>query len=733
MSLSCSKCNKVFGYHWNLKTHENKCSIIVQNENNNLIKCPDSKCEYSFTSYALLRKHVEDFHSVVLNKEQHCFKTLNEFMEWKQKIEKECVCSYVSKATARLKKGKRTYYYCHRSGYFKTKSQGIRRIKSQGSNKIDSTCTSSMVVTEDTNGISVNYCSTHFGHGSNLGRCRLTADERAMIAGSDVNLKNCRGVTFSKILDDVRNNVHSIYDVTTLISKRDLRNVERDFNLVEGKDHSSDFVSVCIWIERMNNLSEEENPIIYSCLENEDLFLIIATKFQLEMLQKFGNEKICVDSTHSTTEYDLLLTSLVIVDEFGNAFPCCFCFTKKKDTKTWTTFFTKVKEKTGIITTKTFMSDDDPSFYNAWRDVMGDTEHKLLCSWHVDQSWRKQVQAKIKGSYEKKTYVYKTLKILQHEPNTDDFEKLLTGICEELKNDEDTNEFHSYFQSNYLNRVEQWAYCHRRLCGINTNMYLESIHKTIKYFYLNGRKNKRMDQCINALLKFIRDKMFERFIKLSKNKYSAKEDNILASHNIVVKILDDVKIERVSETTWRIDSTTEKNLTYDVSKVQDICDTDNCKLKCRLCNICTHIFICECPDFIIRSNICKHIHLIVQSEKDFFQTVFTQPVEPIKNVDTLEKVLVNQENIEPIEKEKKLIIEKLMVSVGLLKSSDYSIEECTVLKHKVDSLLDTIRGKKRKLTDTTNCEPSNKKIEKQFRVVKKKTIGNFNLKHYHCT
>jgi len=45
-------------------------------------------------------------------------------------------------------------------------------------------------------------------------------------------------------------------------------------------------------------------------------------------------------------------------------------------------------------------------------------------------------------------------------------------------------------------------------------MYLESIHKTIKYFYLNGRKNKRMDQCINALLKFIRNNIFDRFIKL---------------------------------------------------------------------------------------------------------------------------------------------------------------------------------------------------------------------------
>jgi len=39
-------------------------------------------------------------------------------------------------------------------------------------------------VTEDAKGINVDYSSTHFGHGSNLGRCRLTADERSMIAGN---------------------------------------------------------------------------------------------------------------------------------------------------------------------------------------------------------------------------------------------------------------------------------------------------------------------------------------------------------------------------------------------------------------------------------------------------------------------------------------------------------------------------------------------------------------------
>lgn len=70
----------------------------------------------------------------------------------------------------------------------------------------------------------------------------------------------------------------------------------------------------------------------------------------------------------------------------------------------------------------------------------------------------------------------------------EDFENMLAGISDELRDDNDTKEFYHYFQCNYLNRVEQWAYCHRNLCGINTNMYLESIHKTIKYFYLNGKK-----------------------------------------------------------------------------------------------------------------------------------------------------------------------------------------------------------------------------------------------------
>lgn len=73
---------------------------------------------------------------------------------------------------------------------------------------------------------------------------------------------------------------------------------------------------------------------------------------------------------------------------------------------------------------------------------------------------------------------------------------------------------------------------------MNTNMFLESIHKTINYC-VKGRKHKRMDKCINDLLKFIRGKTFKRFIRLAKNKHSCKKDIIVYNHKLAVDELKD--------------------------------------------------------------------------------------------------------------------------------------------------------------------------------------------------
>lgn len=62
---------------------------------------------------------------------------------------------------------------------------------------------------------------------------------------------------------------------------------------------------------------------------------------------------------------------------------------------------------------------------------------------------------------------------------------MVESFLDELNYNVDAKEFGSYFEEWYMNRVAKWAYCLRKATGMNTNMYLESIYKSIKYFYFN--------------------------------------------------------------------------------------------------------------------------------------------------------------------------------------------------------------------------------------------------------
>jgi len=178
---------------------------------------------------------------------------------------------------------------------------------------------------------------------------------------------------------------------------------------------------VSLWVDEMRNLGED-SPIIYykaqdvddddnSCLEVKDFALIIMSKFQAQQIIKFGPDKICIDGTHGTNAYDFQLHTLMTVDEYGTGCPVAYCFSNRADEMIFKLFFSQIKSKVGVIKPEIFMSDDAPAYYNAWSIIMGDVPHRLLCTWHVDRNWRKKL-CKIKGGPEKKSLVYKTLRVL---------------------------------------------------------------------------------------------------------------------------------------------------------------------------------------------------------------------------------------------------------------------------------------------------------------------------------
>lgn len=282
-------------------------------------------------------------------------------------------CSSFVKATGDKGADKHiTYYYCNRSGYYNKKSQGKRQIKSQGTSKLNAYCTAAIVVTQVTKGdkeiIQARIYKTHYGHPSSLGHLRLQKCQRETVAS-----QLAQGITPQHILDKIRDNVHEKFEQIHLLTKIDIRNVERSFGLHGSERHKDDTTSVCLWVEEMKQ--SDNNPVFLykpqgesaEIMPEKDFLLALQTPFQAHILQSCGHNKVvCIDSTHGTNAYDFSLTTVVVVDEFGEGYPVAWCLSNKTDTTALTYFFKSIKAKAGIIIPKWLMTDDAKQFYNAW-------------------------------------------------------------------------------------------------------------------------------------------------------------------------------------------------------------------------------------------------------------------------------------------------------------------------------------------------------------------------------
>ncbi len=551
----------------------------------------------------------------------HSVYITTDFEKWKADYEAQS-CSWFVQGSG--KKGpagsETTYYYCNRSGYFHSEAVGKRHLKSQGSSKISAHCTAAVRVTRNTlntrksdETLHVTICHTHYGHSQALGHLRLPQADRLKIGG-----QLAQGVEFGRILDDIRDKVSGSFTRLHLVTRKDITNIERAFGLRGSEKHPNDAVSVSAWVEEMK-VKGTDNPVLLYKPQGEqqglchnlnitDFVLVLQTQLQRQMLKSFGpNRVVCADATHGTNSYDFQLISLLVVDEFGEGFPVAWCLSNRTDQILLTHFFRRVKETSGVIIPAWFMSDDAEQLFNAWISVMGPGPRKLLCVWHVDRAWR--FNLKLVNGKEAQATVYHTLRVLLEETDITKFEKLLKSAVEYFNQSETAEDFGKYFSQYYLQRKEEWASCYRKAATVNSNMYVESFHHVFKYMYLMGKVNKRVDKCVHTLLKFARDKAFERLVKLEKGKTTGRIQRIVNRH-LASKELNVELVLESSDVNWTVTSSSGERK-YCVTRETDKCPT-NCSLRCSDCGICVHTYCCNCPDSLINNTICKHVHLVAR-------------------------------------------------------------------------------------------------------------------------
>lgn len=540
------------------------------------------------------------------------------------------------------------------------------------------------------------------------------------------------GVKFDHILDTVRNSTTSenMARRFCLLDRTDLHNIIRDYHIdYATKRHKNDAISVVLWIKEMQALGEQCPVLFYkgqdreddSGLQKQDFALILMTNFQAEQIVKFGHDKICIDGTHGTNAYDIQLYTLMTINEYGSGCPIAFCFSNRGDENIFILFFRMIKTKIGIINPNVFMSDDAPAFYNAWCQIMGEVPHKLLCTWHVDKNWRQQLN-KIRGDPSKKVMVYKTLRTLLQLSSVDEFTACLNEVLKDLLNDEDTRTYGEYFERYYATRPESWAYCYRVGLGINTNMHLESFHKTLKHIYLEGKKVKRLDKTIDAVMKLTRDSFFKRLIQLSKNTPTEKTKRIVQSHLAGLAIMPEA-IEVLDEgKEWVVSSSTNHEQKYLVTSMQETIACDGTCPKCKECNVCIHNFKCSCIDNMIKLNICKHIHAIVRKfslNLDVANNNITGINEEIQSMLTTKQNLHSASNNAQLITKAKLIAELSSTIV-------ISNKDALTIEKKLDSIIDILNGNEHtnlQIKEDVNIQQSVPK-QTRFKPNIKKTFQN---------
>jgi len=474
-----------------------------------------------------------------------------------------------------------------------------------------------------TGAVSVSYYPEHSGHDCELAHVPLRKEQREHIAS-----KLAAGIPFDDVLDSVHlRGSASCPTSLQFVTKKDLHNITRDFGIDKGEVlYRNDADSVAAWIEKTKLDPQTQDLVRFVKFQGEmsssynlrsdDFVLVIASDAQLIGARQFcgPGKEVCLDSTHGLNGYDFQLTTLLGIDEHGEGYPVAFCYSSRVDECTMSVFLDVCKTAlNGALKDIILMTDDTPVYSNAWNAVMGKPAFRLLCTWHIDRAWRKNLP-KVKGSMELKAVMYKTVRSLMEMTDKDQFHVKMSQFLHAAKEDEKTQDFANYFENEYAHRPEMWAYSYRLGLKVHHNMHLEAMHRVIKHVHLQGRKVKRLDKSIHALLRFLRQKMSDRLLKLHRGKWTKHVRGIRRRHNLS----SNIPMEK--------STCLEENMVYTVEGANDVQYTvrqsptmphvsDTCPLACRECNACVHSFSCTCLDSALRNTICKHIHFIVRTYK----------------------------------------------------------------------------------------------------------------------
>ncbi len=653
-------------------------------------------CHTAFSNKLSLMEHYSEAHRVNFVWRDLEFESKEKFLDWKKVTEDATNSRFITRNRGCSLYWNTTVYSCHRSGFSKVKScDRIRRLKLKGSKKINGLCPAEIMLREKkgTSTCLVTFLETHVGH------TLSTNDETPYLFPRKENrdVQKIQKPTPRRWFADTEE--EDLYSSESSGSKNIDKtaissNVTSDVRVNLAGCSDADAANIEMFVNRYSNSvlyykKRGEPDDKFHFFKNGDFALIFMSSNQQLCFEKYGNRIVAMDGIRAESPYFYTLHTILVSNHDNEAIPIAFAFSNREDSELVNIFLRCVKEKTGAISPKIFVTDPRLNYYNAWKGNMDCPQYFVYCPWHVIRDWNRNLNSKVKLAT-KRNEIRRKLNSLKIELDETIFYKKLEELYD--MNNEDTAGFLSYFLNEYVNSVNYWAYCHHNTAGIDTSMSLEGFYRTLKYMRTSSvRKSTSLFGSLTYVTDYMRKKLGDLSSKDFKSKITCKLKELRRSHDQFAKEnCCDINIVMI-EDGWLVKSFPLQNEEvhdyYLVRKYREVCPVENdtgcCNLVCDTCNACAHLYKCTCMQNTSKSSMCKHIHAAVFS----FQAAYLQEEcdlslsisEPDINEDTIKKC--PETSVTPDEDQKRKIELKEDV-MKLVMNILNSVPSCSVNKLK---------------------------------------------------
>ena len=215
-----------------------------------------------------------------------------------------------------------------------------------------------------------------------------------------------------------------------------------------------------------------------------------------------------------------------------------------------------------------------------------------------------------------------------------------------------------------------------------------------------------------------------------------RQENIAERHRSSLKLSIDLVLTTEDSNIFKVRSS-DKQTEYNITVLASECTETSCFLRCVDCNVCSHTYMCPCPDSLVLNNMCKHIHLVSRKQLEDGTRKNDSAVHGLQADSTyvneeLDILAASVENVHSAEpRHIKSQISETCRCIEDAANTSLDVTALSQLRTQLNAALNTLRSLSRqdsysRIRPVSNA-PANKNIDKQqrFYSIKKKRQKDF--------